>query len=56
MHRLAPHGIEPTIVGNGIVIQQIPEPGATVKAGAPCLIKCRPYASMALRPDDETDD
>ena len=56
MRRLAPHGIEPVVVGSGIVVRQIPEAGKSVKPGSTCLIECRPYASMTLSPDQKTVD
>lgn len=46
---LAPHGIEPAIVGSGLVVQQIPEPGTPVRPGAPCIVACRPFAAVALQ-------
>ena len=55
MRRLAPHRIEPVVIGNGIVVRQIPEAGKPVKPGSTCLIECRPYAAMAFSPDEEID-
>ena len=55
IQRLAKEGINVTVVGNGLVIRQIPAPGSPAATGDRCLIECRPYDTFAFVSGTQTD-